>query len=131
LNSIKIINFAHPFTKDQLDQIRESLGCDIEIAYQSTAQFDHQAPFPAQVDALLESIPISGNQWQTERLLINLPSLNVIAALMLANLHGRIGHFPTVIRLKPRENATPPVFDLAEILNLNQMRENARRKRSE
>jgi len=131
MNSVRIINFAHPFTEEQLDQFRERLGCDIEIAYQSTAQFDHQTPFAEQVNALLDSVPISGNQWQTERFLINLPSLNVIAALMLANLHGRIGHFPTVIRLKPREGATPPVFDLAEILNLNEMRENARRKRSE
>jgi hypothetical protein len=62
-------------------------------------------------------------------MLVNLPSLNVIAALLLAELHGRCGYFPAVLRLQPIPHTTPPQFAVAEILNLQQVREAARQRR--
>jgi hypothetical protein len=44
-----------------------------------------------QARALVESVGLSAEEWQTPPLLINLPSLNVIAALVLAEAHGRCG----------------------------------------
>jgi hypothetical protein len=46
----------------------------------------------------------------------------VIAATLLAELHGRMGYFPTILRLKPIPNSTPPQFQVAEVINLQAVR---------
>jgi len=40
-----------------------------------------------------------------------------------------MGYFPTVLRLRPVEGAVPPRFEVVEILNLQQVRDQARRTR--
>jgi hypothetical protein len=55
-----------------------------------------------------------------------LPSLNFIAALLLAELHGRMGYFPPVVRTRPVEGSLPRRFEVAEILDLQGRRETAR-----
>jgi hypothetical protein len=62
-------------------------------------------------------------------LLINPPSLSAIAVLVLAELHGRMGYFPSIIRLRPVPGSMPPQFEVAEILNLHSVREKARLER--
>ncbi|OQA39911.1 MAG: hypothetical protein BWY52_03004 [Chloroflexi bacterium ADurb.Bin325] len=57
------------------------------------------------------------------------PSLNFIAVALLAELHGRMGYFPTCVRLRPVAGSTPPRFEVAELLPLNEVREAARRRR--
>jgi len=129
VTAIKIINFGHPFTEEQLNQLADLMGKEIKVIHQATVHFLTGSEFVPQAEALIEELPLSSEQWQTERLLINLPSLSVIAALLLAGMHGRMGYFPPVIRLRPREGTTPPVFDVAEVLDLNQVREAARKRR--
>jgi hypothetical protein len=51
-------------------------------------------------------------------------------ATLLAHLHGRMGYFPAIVRLRPIAGATPPRFEVAEIINLQDVREAARVKRS-
>ena len=89
------------------------------------AQFDPAQPFAAQVAALLDRLSLSSTEWQTLPLLVNPPSLNVIAATMLAELHGRMGYFPAVLRLRPVASSTPPRFEVAEIINLQAVRDGA------
>ena len=55
--------------------------------------------------------------------------LNYSAAVVLAQVHGRSGYFPPVLRLRPVRDEIPPRFEVAEILNLQVMRERAREKR--
>jgi hypothetical protein len=62
-------------------------------------------------------------------LLINPPTLNVIASLLMAELHGRCGYFPSVLRLRLMPGQIPPAYEVAEILNLQQVRDQARRSR--
>jgi len=40
-----------------------------------------------------------------------------------------MGHFPTVIRLKKVEGSTPPVYDVEEIMDLQAVRDEARKCR--
>jgi hypothetical protein len=60
---------------------------------------------------------------------VNLPSLNHIAACVLAELHGRMGYFPTILRMRPVAGSTPPQFEVAEIINLQAVRDQARTTR--
>ncbi|MCS6846984.1 MAG: CRISPR-associated protein Csx15, partial [Anaerolineae bacterium] len=71
-------------------------------------------------------IGLTPQQWQTERILVNLPSLNFIAACLLAELHGRMGYFPTIVRLRQVKDALPPQFEVAEVINLQAPRDEAR-----
>ena len=126
-----VLNFSHPITTAQHEAISNLSGYKIEMGNvkELNTQFDQAKPFAQQAAVLIESVCLSSEQWQTERILVNLPSLNVIAALLLAELHGRMGYFPSVIRLRPMTGSVPPQFEVAEILNLHAVRESARKRR--
>lgn len=125
-----LLNFAHPITDEQKAQIEALTGQRIERILELPVQFDPMRPFHQQVLELLERVGLSATEWQTTPLLINLPSLNVIAAILLAELHGRMGYFPAIVRLRPVEGAIPPRFEVAEIINLQQIRDAARNQRA-
>lgn len=93
------------------------------------ANFDTRVPFVKQARALVDEVELTPTAWQSEQLLLNLPSLNYITALMLAELHGRMGYFPTVLRLRQVRGISPPEFEVAEILDLQGARDDARARR--
>jgi hypothetical protein len=124
-----LINFSHPLTPVQRASIESLSGQSIEHIIEAKTQFDPDQPFADQARQVVDTVGLSSEQWQTAPLLINLPSLSVIAALVLAELHGRCGYFPAVLRLKPIPQAIPPQFEVAEILNVQMMRDTARQRR--
>jgi hypothetical protein len=124
-----LLNFAHPLTPEQLDQIRSLTGREIALTVSLPVQFDPDLPFEPQLRALMERVPLSAEELQTRPLLVNPPSLNFITALILAELHGRMGYFPPVVRLRPVEGSLPPRYEVAEILNLQAIRDAARHRR--
>lgn len=124
-----ILNFSHPLTEEHLAQIEALAGEEVERVIEIPTQLDHEAPFAPQVVALVDSVGFSPREWQTLPLLINPPSLNLIAVTLLAELHGRMGYFPTVIRLRPISGSTPPRFEVAELINLQAVRDQARERR--
>jgi len=124
-----IINFSHPLTEEQLAQIEALAGQKVERVMEIPTQLDPAAPFAPQVAELADKVGFSPREWQTLPILINPPSLNFIAVALLAELHGRMGYFPTIIRLRPVANATPPRFEVAELINLQAVRDRAREQR--
>jgi hypothetical protein len=124
-----LVNFAHPLTPAQLDTVARLAGRPVERVIDVRVQFDNARPFAEQAHEAVASAGLSTEQWQTEAMLVNLPSLNVIAALVLAELHGRTGYFPAVLRLRPVAGSNPPAFEVAEVLNLHAVREAARGQR--
>jgi hypothetical protein len=124
-----IINFSHPLTEEQLAQIEALAGQKVERVMEIPTQLDPAVPFAPQVAELADKVGFSPREWQTSPILINPPSLNFIAVALLAELHGRMGYFPTIIRLRPVANATPPRFEVAELINLQAVRDWAREQR--
>ncbi|HXF60000.1 MAG TPA: CRISPR-associated protein Csx15 [Caldilineaceae bacterium] len=124
-----LINFSHPLTPAQVAQIEALAGRAIERLIQRPVQFDEQQPFAPQVQTLVDGVALTPEEWQTLPLLVVLPSLNFIAAALLAELHGRMGYFPPVVRTRPAAGQTPRVYEVAEILDLQQIREEARKRR--
>src|SRR6266545_758482 len=114
-----LINFSHPLTATQLAAIetltQEKAAQFIDVK----THFNETQPYAEQARALVEAVGLTAAQWQQERLLINPPSLSAIAGLVLAELHGRMGYFPSIIRLRPVSGSVPPQFEVAEILNLH------------
>lgn len=125
-----LLNFGHPLTDQQLARVRELAGRDIERVIAIPTQFDHARSFEEQTRELLRTIPLTPEQWQTTPLIINPPSLAPIAAVLLAELHGRSGYFPTILRLRPIAGSTPPQFEVAELINLQLVRDTARARRT-
>jgi hypothetical protein len=125
-----LLNFGHPLTDSQLARIRELVGRDIERIIAVPTHLDHERPFDEQVRELLTTVPLTPEQWQTTPLIINPPSLAPITAVLLAEIHGRSGFFPTILRLRPVARAMPPQFEVAELLNLQGVRDAARTRRT-
>jgi hypothetical protein len=124
-----LLNFSHPLSPEQTQQIESLLEQKIERVIALTAQFNHQEAFGGQLDMLMAGADLTPTEWQTASILVNLPSLNFIAALLLAELHGRMGYFPPIVRLRPIKDSLPPRYEVAEVLNLQARRDEARLKR--
>ena len=120
-----LINFAHPITDEQRAQIEEKVGERIADIRDVPIHFDLHALFIPQVHKMLDQVGLSAAEWQEKELLINLPSFNVIAAALLADLHGRMGHFPAVLLIRPVDGPYPK-YEVSEIINLQKLRDAAR-----
>jgi hypothetical protein len=124
-----LLNFSHPLTPEQQAQAEQLTGQKIEQVIELAVQFDNEQPFLPQLQALAAQIPLSAEELQTAAILLNPPALNFITALLLAELHGRMGYFPPVLRLKPVTDSLPPRYAVAEVLNLQAVRDAARKSR--
>lgn len=124
-----LINFAHPITPAQRANIEYITGQTIEDVRGNMPQFDPDRPLADQVPALVDAVGLSPNAWQTTPLIVNPPGLAPAAAVVLAELHGRMGYFPSILRLRPVPNTTPTRYEVAEIINLQALRDTARHRR--
>lgn len=124
-----VINFSHPLTPDQLAGIEALAKQAIERVIAVPVQMDTAAPFAPQVASLVMETGLTAEEWQTLPLLIVPPALNFGALALMAHLHGLMGFFPAIVRLKPVPGAVPPRFEVAELLNLQSIREDARTAR--
>jgi hypothetical protein len=126
-----LLNFSHPLTPEQVQQVQALTGQPLEEIRDFPVHFKNDQPFLPQLSALMALIQLTPQQWQSTPILINPPSLNFITALLLAELHGRMGYFPPILRMRPVAGSVPPRYEVAEILNLNEVRERARATRYE
>lgn len=124
-----LLNFSHPLTATQQTQIEALTNQAVVRVIELMPHFDEQQPFLPQLTALWQQIDLSPAAWQSEPILVLLPSLNFIAALVLAELHGRMGYFPPVVRTRPVADSVPRRYEAAEILDLQTLRERARQTR--
>ncbi|GAB4537438.1 MAG: CRISPR-associated protein Csx15 [Anaerolineales bacterium] len=124
-----ILNFSHPLTEDQKQQIESLTGQPIAKVRDVPSQMDLTQPFAPQIAEKVAALGLTPQDWQNTPILIVPPALNFAAATLLAELHGRMGYFPPVVRLRPVPEALPPRYEVAEIINLQAVREQARRSR--
>lgn len=129
-----LLNFAHPLKENDLARIEEMTGEKIEHVLVVDSLVNTDQPLGPQIRAMVDSIGLSSEEWQTVPLLVNPPSLNYSAVVLVAELHGRMGYFPPCIRMRPvldesGQRVMPPRFEVAEILNLQAIRDDSRRLR--
>lgn len=124
-----LVNFSHPLNPNQIAQLEALLQHKVERVIEVMPQFDHTQAFAEQARALIDSVGLTPQEWQGAPIVIVPPALNFIAVTVLAELHGRMGYFPTVARLRPVPNTLPPQFEIAEIINLQAVRDAARTRR--
>ncbi len=130
-----ILNFAHPLTDEHIQTIEALTGQKVARVIVINSQIDPQQPLAPQIVAMADAAGLTPEEWQTLPILINPPALNFSAVTLLAELHGRMGYFPPCIRMRPvvdehGNRVVPPRFEVAEILNLQALRDEARKRRS-
>lgn len=127
-SNLHLLNFGRPFTAEQRLHIEELVSRPIGTMIEVTVHFDESRAFAAQCVTLLDRLALSRTAWQTLPILVNLPGYTPGAACLLGELHGRMGHFPTIVRLTPLPSTSPQEYAVAEIINLQAAR-NAALKR--
>ncbi len=124
-----IVNFAHPLTEAQRAQAEALAGQTVARVLDVPAHVDVEQGMEPQVAALVDQAGLSAEEWQTAPLLVNPPGLAPLTAVLLAELHGRMGYFPTLLRIRPVAGAVPPRYEVAELLDLQAVRDKAREQR--
>jgi hypothetical protein len=123
-----ILNFTHPLTSAQRDQLASQLGQEPEIRT-IPVQINNDSPLTEQIVRIVDAVELTSEEWQTLPIIVNPPGFAPAAFVLLAELHGRMGHFPTLLRLRPVVGSVPTSYEVAELLNLQTVREEARRRR--
>jgi hypothetical protein len=124
-----LLNFSHPLPPDQLARLETLTGQPIERVVEIKTQVDTQSELVPQVVALADICQLSPAEWQQASILVLPPALNFVAVTLLAELHGRMGYFPAHLRMRPVEGSLLPHFEVAEVINLQAVRDEARKRR--
>ena len=123
-----ILNFTHPLTPEHLTQIESLAQTPIEDVRTIPVQIEQSESLAEQIARIIDKANLTPEEWQTKSLLINPPCYAPAAFVLMAELHGRMGHFPTFIRMRPKQGPVTS-FEVAELLNLQTVREEARKMR--
>jgi hypothetical protein len=125
---IVLLNYTHPLTSDQLAQVAALLG-EPPDQRRIAVQVDRARPLAEVAAELADAAALGPAEWQTSALLINPPALAPVARALAAELHGRCGYFPAMLNVRPIAGANPPRYEIAEVVNLQAIRDLARTRR--
>lgn len=124
-----LLNFGHPISPEHLEDLRTRFEVAVQQVVPIPVHWREDASFAELAAEALDKAGLNTHRLQTESTLINLPGHSAVAAALLAELHGRIGHFPAVIRWQAAHDGAVSAYVIAEVLNLNKIRHQARQQR--
>ena len=124
--SVTIVNFTHPLTPSAVREMAHAMNAPIASIIDEPLQLDSTRPFEEQVRQAVEFVGFTSEEWQTLPMIVHVPGLAQAAAAILSELHGRMGHFPTILRLRPKGQGSPTEYVFAELINLQDVRDRAR-----
>ncbi|MFQ3663817.1 MAG: CRISPR-associated protein Csx15 [Chloroflexaceae bacterium] len=126
--SVLVLNYSHPLTEAQFATITAIVGEPPEVR-DLAVHVDRARPLAEVACDLADAAGLSPAEWQTTPLVLNPPALAPVALALIAEIHGRVGSFPTIVHIRPVEGSVPTRFEVAEVVNLQALREAARRRR--
>ncbi|KAF0208377.1 MAG: hypothetical protein FD171_860 [Actinobacteria bacterium] len=126
---LHIVNFGHALTPAVVDEIVEAAGCEGFSLHEVEFAANLSELLEPQVVAAIDATNIDPGDWPRLNLVVGLPTHAPLTAVVLAELHGRLGHFPAIVRFAPDDGALVRNYRLAEVLNLEAMRSRARTRR--
>jgi hypothetical protein len=126
-----VLNFSgHPVLPGQLEALEKmmlwhaSVVIDVPVG---TIKEDRM--FVANIVRTIDKIDLSPEQWQTAGIVTIPAGYSAIWSVVLAELHGRLGYFPDVVHLRPAPSDAEEKYEVAEIMNLREVRHASREKR--
>lgn len=117
-----VLNFSHPFTDTQGDEIARLVGDEwgIQPIGDLSRQYRYNTAeeLAEQVREQVAAAGISPWAWQNCKIVVNLPAHSGGAMIALVEMHGRMGYFPTVLRVERAEDG----FHFTEAIDLEKLR---------
>lgn len=123
-----LLNFAHPLTEANLAELTTLLGREPDVR-DVFMTIDRALPLAQTAQQLVDAANLDARAWQTTPLVVNPPGLAPLALALAAEIHGRCGYFVPIVNVRPLPNSLPPAFEVAEIVNLEAVRSEARTRR--
>lgn len=124
-----LLNFSHPLTTEHLAQVEALTDQSVGQVIDMPVQVEPNQPLTEQIVEIADQVGLAPEEWQTLPLVINPPGYAPATAVLLAELHGRMGYFPAVLWIRPVEDGMPPRFQVVKVINLQVVRDKARRQR--
>ena len=126
-----ILNFSgHPVLAGHIatiNTIREWPSSTVINVPVGTIKEDRK--FVSNVLQVIENIDLSPEEWQTKNIVVIAAGYSTIWSVLLAGMHGRLGYFPDVALFRPTSGVAKEKFEVAEIMNLREVRHTSRHKR--
>ena len=126
-----LLNLYHLLSAQQIEELNKLLG-KVDLMIETIAiQFSESDDYLPQVIELIKKCNDLVNQYgvDPEEVLLIPPAQNFIAVTFIAFWHGFYGFFPAIVRIRKSLGETIPGFEVAEVLNLSDIREIARESR--
>lgn len=126
-----ILNFSgHPVLPGQKLSIEKFMHwTSSEVLNFPLGNVPEDNSFVPAIEKAIAEIPLSPEDWQTVPLVIIPAGYSAVWSVVLAELHGRLGYFPEVVRLRPASPPATEKFEVADIINLRDVRHSSRDKR--
>jgi len=126
-----VLNFSgHPVMQGQQKKIRNLMEWPtIEVFDVPIGTVNEDERFLKIAIQKTDSIGLRPKEWQTTPIVVIPSGYSPLWSALLAELHGRLGHFPDIVRLRPAPQGEKEKFQVAEILDLRDIRHQARTKR--
>lgn len=125
-----LVNLANPLTAAQMTRIAALLGYTLTVRA-CAAQMDRSRPLAEVARELVDVVGLTAEAWQTRPLIANPPGLAPLAVGVVAELHGRCGSLLPILHLCPVTDSLLARYEVAEIVGLPALREQAQTRRQE
>ncbi|NLS78412.1 MAG: hypothetical protein GXY76_14230 [Chloroflexi bacterium] len=127
-----VLNYSHPLTQAQVAQLATATHRSVaQVRVRDIpANLDPLRPFDQQAVELANLAGLTAQEWQGLPIVLVPPSLNFGTAVLLAELEGRMGHLPAIVRRRPVARGPVTEYEIAEIINLQEARLRARARRN-
>lgn len=121
-----IVNFSHPITATHQRQIADLLNIDITqlLIIDVRCQIDQTQPLVPQAAAIVDAAGLFSEDWQTRPLVVNPPALANASLTVVADIHGRMGYWPPILRVVADNEVGG--FKVSEIVQLQRVRDDGR-----
>lgn len=127
-----VLNFSgHPVLSKQQQDIRILMGwISVVVIDVTLGNVPEDNNFIGSIVGAIDDICLSPDEWQSIPMVVIPSGYSPIWSIVLAELHGRLGYFPDVVRFRASIQPSSERFEVAEIMNLREVRHQSRRKRS-
>ena len=117
---------VHPAQKSAIENLMHWQEAEVlDVALGNVPEDEHFIPA---IEKAVDRLDLTSKDW--EQPIVVIPAgYAPIWSVLQPILHGRLGHFPDVVRLRPVDPITGVRYEVAEIMPLQQLRHESRGKR--
>lgn len=118
-----ILNLAEPLSTEDASVIAALAGRRLRGVRNFQPKFSDDLPLAPQVRNFVDLMGFSPKEWQTMSMVLCLPEDSVVATIIVAEVAGRRGRTPTVVRF--RSDAGSGKREPSELISLHEVRKDA------